>query len=142
MATDPVRTYPSELPVLALRQTVVFPLTLQPLAIHRPTSIDSVNRALNGDRLLFLALQNTDADTPQSADLRTIGTIGAIRQMAKNPTGGIHVIAPDGKLLGRIRIPDHCTNMAWGDADWRSLYITTYTSVFRTRVNVPGVPVW
>ena len=56
--------------------------------------------------------------------------------------GGIHVIDPKGKLLGRIRIPDHCTNMAWGDADWRSLYITTYTSVFRTRVNVPGVPVW
>jgi gluconolactonase len=56
--------------------------------------------------------------------------------------GGIHVIAPDGKLLGRIRIPDHCTNIAWGDADWRSLYITTYGSVFRTRVNEPGVPVW
>ena len=56
--------------------------------------------------------------------------------------GGLHVIGPDGKLLGRIRIPDHCTNMAWGDADWRSLYITTYSSVFRTRVNVPGVPVW
>ena len=56
--------------------------------------------------------------------------------------GGIHVIGPDGKLLGRIRIPDHCTNMAWGDADWRSLYITTYASVFRTRVNLPGVPVW
>ena len=56
--------------------------------------------------------------------------------------GGIHVIGPDGKLLGRIRIPDHCTNMAWGDADWRSLYITTYCSVFRTRVNEPGVPVW
>ncbi len=56
--------------------------------------------------------------------------------------GGIHVIGPDGELLGRIRIPDHCTNMAWGDADWRSLYVTTYTSVFRTRVNVPGVPVW
>ena len=56
--------------------------------------------------------------------------------------GGIHVIGPAGKLLGRIRIPDHCTNMAWGDADWRSLYVTTYASVFRTRVNVPGVAVW
>lgn len=56
--------------------------------------------------------------------------------------GGIHVISPEGKLLGRIRIPDHCTNMAWGDADWRSLYITTYQSVFRTRVNIPGVAVW
>jgi gluconolactonase len=32
--------------------------------------------------------------------------------------------------------------MAWGDEDWRSLYITTYHSVFRTRVNVPGVAVW
>jgi ATP-dependent Lon protease len=92
MATDSVRSYPSELPVLALRQTVVFPLTLQPLAINRPTSIDSINRALNGDRLLFLTLQNTDADTPLPADLRTIGAIGAIRQMAKNPSGGIHVI--------------------------------------------------
>ena len=40
--------------------------------------------------LLFLALQNTDADTPQPTDLRTIGTIGAIRQMAKSPGGGIH----------------------------------------------------
>jgi len=56
--------------------------------------------------------------------------------------GGIHVIAPDGKLLGRIRIRDHCTNLAWGEADWRSLYITTYHSVFRTRVNVPGIAVW
>jgi gluconolactonase len=56
--------------------------------------------------------------------------------------GGIHVIAPDGRLLGRIRIPDHCTNLAWGDADWRSLYITTYHSVFRTRVNLPGIAVW
>ena len=36
MATDPVRTYPSELPALALRETVVFPLTLQPLAIIAP----------------------------------------------------------------------------------------------------------
>jgi len=60
MATDPSRTYPSDLPVLALRQTVAFPLTLQPLAINRPVSVESVNRALSGDRLIFLTLQNTD----------------------------------------------------------------------------------
>ena len=54
MATDPVRTYPSDLPALALRETVVFPLTLQPLAISRPHSIEAVNRALANDRLLFL----------------------------------------------------------------------------------------
>jgi ATP-dependent Lon protease len=92
MATDAARAYPSELPVLALRQTVVFPLTLQPLAINRAVSIESVNRALAGDRLLFLTLQNNDADDPEVADLRRVGTIAAIRQMAKVPSGGVHVI--------------------------------------------------
>jgi gluconolactonase len=48
---------------------------------------------------------------------------------------------PNGERLGRVRIPGHVTNMGWGDDDWRSLYITTRSSVYRTRVNVPGVPV-
>ena len=92
MATDPARSYPSELPVLAVRQTVVFPLTLQPLAINRPQSIDAVNRALAGDRLVFLTLQRSDNDESEPADLHTIGSIAAIRQMAKVPNGGVHVI--------------------------------------------------
>jgi ATP-dependent Lon protease len=92
MATEPARTYPSELPVVPLRQTIVFPLTLQPLAINRAVSVESVNRALAGDRLLFLALQTSDREDVEPDDLRRIGTIGAIRQMAKAPTGGVHVI--------------------------------------------------
>src|SRR6478735_1644949 len=100
MATDPVRAYPSELPALALRETVVFPLTLQPLAISRPHSIEAVNRALAGDRLLFLTLQNVENDDPQPSDLRSVGTIAAIRQMAKVPNGGIHVIV-EGLRRGR-----------------------------------------
>ena len=103
MATEPERTYPSELPVLALRQTVVFPLTLQPLAINRPMSIESVNRALAGDRLLFLALQTNDKDEPDGTDLHTIGTIAAIRQMAKVPNGGIHVIV-EGLMRARADV--------------------------------------
>ena len=92
MATEPERIYPSELPVLPLRQNVVFPLTLQPLAINRPMSIDAVNQALAGDRLVFLALQTNDKDEPEAGDLHTIGTVAAIRQMAKVPNGGVHVI--------------------------------------------------
>src|ERR1041385_5422993 len=94
------RTYPSELPVVPLRQTVVFPLTLQPLAIRRPMSIEAVNRALAADRLLFLSLQNNDKDEPEPADLRPIGTIAAIRQMAKAPNGGVHVIV-EGTTRGK-----------------------------------------
>ncbi len=56
--------------------------------------------------------------------------------------GGVHVIDPGGKLLGRLKIPGHSTNMAWGDDDWRSLYVTTFNSVYRTRVKVPGIAVW
>ena len=85
--TEPTRTYPSDLPVLALRQTVVFPQTLQPLAINRPVSIESINRALAGDRLLFLSLQTGDREDPEPGDLRPVGTIAAIRQMAKAPNG-------------------------------------------------------
>jgi gluconolactonase len=55
--------------------------------------------------------------------------------------GGVHVIDPAGRLLGRLLIPGHCTNMAWGDDDWCSLYITTFHEVYRTRVKVPGVAV-
>jgi gluconolactonase len=56
--------------------------------------------------------------------------------------GGIHVMDAAGKLLGRLRVAGHCTNFAWGDDDWRSLYYTTYHGVHRTRLNIPGVPVW
>ncbi len=92
MATEPERSYPSELPVLAVRQTVVFPLTIQSLAINRPISIETVNHALAGDRLVFLTLQTNDKDEPDGTDLHAIGTVAAIRQMAKVPNGGIHII--------------------------------------------------
>jgi gluconolactonase len=54
----------------------------------------------------------------------------------------VHIIAPDGTLIGRLRVPGHSTNMAWGDEDWKSLYITTYSSVYKVRLNIPGVAVW
>jgi ATP-dependent Lon protease len=84
-------TLPSELPVLPLRRTVAFPLTLQPLAVNRPVSIESVNRALATDRLVLLVLQDNEEDDPKPDDLRKVGTVGIIRQMAK-VGGGINII--------------------------------------------------
>src|SRR4029450_7578640 len=78
---------PSELPVLPLRRTVALPLTLQPLAVNRPVSIETVNRALGVDRLVFLVLQKNEAEDPGPADLLQVGTVGVIRQMAKVPSG-------------------------------------------------------
>jgi len=55
--------------------------------------------------------------------------------------GGVHVIDPNGRGLGRLKISGHSTNMAWGGDDWRFLYVTTYNFVYRTRLKIPGVAV-
>src|SRR5436190_13926189 len=91
MAEPTPPTLPSELPVLPLRRTVAFPLTLQPLAVNRPVSIESVNRALSSDRLVLLVLQHSEADDPAPEDIHRVGTVGIVRQMAK-VSGGINII--------------------------------------------------
>jgi ATP-dependent Lon protease len=91
MAEPTPPSLPSELPVLPLRRTVGFPLTLQPLAVNRPVSVESVNRALGGGRLVLMLLQDNDVEDPGPNDVRRIGTVGIIRQMAKTGTG-INVI--------------------------------------------------
>jgi ATP-dependent Lon protease len=78
---------PSSLPVLPLRRTVAFPLTLQPLAVNRPASIESVNKALTTDRMLLLVVQKDDADEPDPAQLESVGTICIVRQMARAEHG-------------------------------------------------------
>src|SRR5436190_10644140 len=91
MAESTPPTLPPELPVLPLRRTVAFPLTLQPLAVNRPVSIESVNRALGSDRLVLLVLQHSEADDPTPEDVHRVGTVGIVRQMAK-AGGGINII--------------------------------------------------
>jgi ATP-dependent Lon protease len=78
---------PSSLPVLPLRRTVAFPLTLQPLAVNRPASVESVNTALTTDRMLLLVLQKTDSEEPDPDQLEDVGTVCIVRQMARADHG-------------------------------------------------------
>jgi gluconolactonase len=55
--------------------------------------------------------------------------------------GGVWVVAPEGRVLGRLLMPEHTLNLAWGDADWQSLYLTTVTSLYRLRLPNPGIAV-
>ena len=54
--------------------------------------------------------------------------------------GGVHVFAPDATCLGVILVPEGVANFTWGDEDLRSLFITASTSLYRTRVRIPGRP--
>lgn len=55
--------------------------------------------------------------------------------------GGVWVFAPEGNHLGTIVTPEIPANCAWGDDDWQSLYITACTSIYKIRVNIPGIEV-
>ena len=53
--------------------------------------------------------------------------------------GGVWVISPHGEHLGTLRLPEAPHNLAWGDEDGRTLYITALTSVYRIRLQITGI---
>lgn len=55
--------------------------------------------------------------------------------------GGIWIFSPEGKPLGTIVIPERTSNVAWGGADRKTLYITASSSIYRVTLNVAGAPV-
>lgn len=56
--------------------------------------------------------------------------------------GGIWIISPDAKLLGKIITPERPANMAWGDEDGKSLYMTAHSSLYKIRINTGGKFSW
>jgi endopeptidase La len=121
---------PPRLPVLPLRDTVVFPLTMQPLAANRAVSVDSINRALGGDRLLLLVQQIGDVDDPGPDALRRVGTVAAVRQMGKVGTS-IHIIV-EGLVRARLTSVTRegtvmeATVEAWPDDQTTNIEIEAY----------------
>jgi gluconolactonase len=52
--------------------------------------------------------------------------------------GGIWIVSPSGSVLGRVRVPEVAANLAWGDEDARTLYITASTGLYRLRTTTDG----
>jgi gluconolactonase len=53
--------------------------------------------------------------------------------------GGIWVLSAKGEHLGTLRLPEAPHNLAWGDEDGRTLYVTAQTSLYRVRLGIPGI---
>lgn len=53
--------------------------------------------------------------------------------------GGLWIFSAAGKHLGMLKGPEHPHNLAWGDDDGKTLYLTAQTSVYRMRLNIPGI---
>ena len=82
-----------ELPVLPLRDVVVYPHMVIPLFVGREKSMKALEAAMEGDRrILLLAQKQPETDDPTEADLHTVGTIGNLLQLVKLPDGTVKVL--------------------------------------------------
>jgi ATP-dependent Lon protease len=93
---------PDVLPVLPLRDIVIFPFMIVPLYVSRERSIKAVDQALAENRMILLAAQKRqDEDEPGSDDVYAVGTVALIMRMLKLPDGRIRVLVQG---LSRARI--------------------------------------
>ncbi len=84
---------PAELPLLPLRNTVLFPGVVLPITVGRDKSIKAVNDAYKADKLIgVVAQKDSDVEDPTVSDLEDIGTIAKIVKLIKMPDGGTTVI--------------------------------------------------
>src|SRR5215203_5018017 len=85
--------FPDDLPLLPLRNTVLFPGVVLPITVGRDKSIKAVNDAYKADKLIgVVAQKDSDIEDPTVTDLEDIGTIARIVKLIKMPDGGTTII--------------------------------------------------
>ncbi len=91
--------------------------------------------SLSNDRVFFTYLGVADSNGPDGMKIDVEGNLWV------TGPGSTWVVSSEGDALGRIRPPEHPANVAFGGADWKTLFMTADTSVYRMQVNVAGIAV-
>ena len=101
-ATPEDETLPETLPILPLRNAVLFPMSGLPLEAAQPRSLRLIDAVVNGDRrVVFVAQRDKEVEGAGPDDLYTVGTLGVIQQMLRMPDGNIRLGVQG---LERVRI--------------------------------------
>jgi ATP-dependent Lon protease len=96
---------PSTLSILPLKETVIFPQSVSPLAIGQERSVKLVDDVLEGNRMLALVtVKDGEADQPGWDDLYEIGTAAVVHKMIRVPDGTLRILVQG---VGRIRLERH-----------------------------------
>ncbi len=105
---DNTSEYPSNLPILPLRNTVLFPGVVFPITVGRDKSIKLIEDAYKTDKIIgVVAQKNQEIEDPQGSDLYTIGTLGRILKTLKMPDGNITVIIQGKRKFELTEITQH-----------------------------------
>jgi ATP-dependent Lon protease len=98
-------TFPAVLPILPLKDTVVFPQSMAPLAIGQERSIRLIDDVVAGERMLALVtVKDADVESPGWDDLHTIGTAAVVHKMIRVPDGTLRVLVQG---IARVRVGAH-----------------------------------
>src|SRR5262250_1023966 len=108
MATEsPSAIDMSSLPLLPLRDVVVFPHMVIPLFVGRPKSIKALDVAMDtGKHILLVAQKSAAKDDPAAEDLYRIGTVATVLQMLKLPDGTVKVLVEGAQRARILRIDE------------------------------------
>jgi gluconolactonase len=104
----------------------------EPKKIWMRYSVNQDGTVSNGK----LLADATSDPRPGAPDGMKVDTNGNIYSAAP---GGVWIFSPEGKHLGTIEMPERTGNLAWGDSDWKTLYICSSTSVYRIRTDATGL---
>ncbi|MDH3285690.1 MAG: LON peptidase substrate-binding domain-containing protein, partial [Acidobacteriota bacterium] len=97
----------TRLPMVPLRDIVVFPHTMVPFVVGRKSSLMAVERALSGDKRLFLSTQrNAKVDAPAADEVNTVGTTATIVQHLKLPNGNVKLLVEGGARSRALEIEE------------------------------------
>ena len=101
--TQEGRTYPTDLPLVPLRETVVFPKVVQPLGVGRDKSVAAINAAMNEEKhyILVAAQRDAEVDEVTPEQIYGVGTIVEIVRLLRIPDGSAQIIVQG---LQRVRI--------------------------------------
>jgi len=98
-----VKNYKGAIPLIPLRDIIVFPHMVVPLFVGREKSIKALEYAMGNDKNVLLSAQKTArTDNPTAKDIYTTGTLGTILQLLKLPDGTVKVLI-EGKQRARIK---------------------------------------
>jgi ATP-dependent Lon protease len=110
VSASPKATTAQSVPVLPLRDVVVYPHMVIPLFVGREKSIQALDVAMHGDkRIMLIAQKQADVDDPKVEDLYRIGTIATILQLLKLPDGTVKVLVEgiDRARIDKLEAGDH-----------------------------------
>ncbi|GAB1263219.1 endopeptidase La [Aurantivibrio infirmus] len=97
----------NELPLLPLRDVVVYPHMVIPLFVGREKSIEALEKAMTADKqVLLVAQKSATEDDPSAADIYSIGTVSTILQLLKLPDGTVKVLVEGGARARILSVDD------------------------------------